>query len=139
MTPDRDLESATLAVFSEVKRIVGGRLPGGVRECDTYLPKHAYDGPIPPEEMRSLVFQAERQFRDGRRHRINGRSDGPFVAGSARAPPEALPADLQQDVDSGLRWLIVCASDGAGVGDEMSIPAQANQVLVGGKTFLHVH
>ena len=46
VTPDRDIYDTVLEVgdiYADVKRMTGGRLPGGVRERDTYMAKHSED------------------------------------------------------------------------------------------------
>lgn len=78
VTPNRDVETSTLAVgevYQEVKRYELGRLPRGVRDKDTYLPRHSDQGDFSSEEMRRLVLIQEdlAANQDGGRRRISGK------------------------------------------------------------------
>lgn len=133
ITPDRDVETATLTVgpvYSEVKRFSQGKLPAGVRERDTYLPKHSGDGNFSADEFRGFVVQAERLYDEmGRRRRLTGR-----VAEAAAVPEAPPPEDVDADAVDRM-WLTVYASDGRGIGDELDLAAGAQQMIVGGKHF----
>ena len=141
LTPDRDLESTRLAtgsVYSEIRKMTSGKLPAGIRERETYLPKHSPNGVILHDEMRTLMSNAERWFAaDGTRRRVVGRLEEPEGVVSpeaqAQAPPHQQPPE--QGPEGEQRWLVVYASDGRGVGDEMAIGADVQRLFVGGKEF----
>ena len=141
LTPDRDLESTRLAtgsVYSEIRKMTSGKLPAGIRERETYLPKHSPNGVILHDEMRTLMSNAERRFAaDGTRRRVVGRLEEPEGVVSpeaqAQAPPHQQPPE--QGPEGEQRWLVVYASDGRGVGDEMAIGADVQRLFVGGKEF----
>ena len=132
VTPDRDVETSTLAVgevYQEVKRYELGRLPRGVRDKDTYLPRHSDQGDFSSEEMRRLVLIQEDLAANqdgGRRHR-----DGRVVRpdGIERARHDEVP-------ESGTHlWLAVYRSGGGHGGDEVQPPGDALALVVNGKTF----
>ena len=139
-TPDRDIETTVLEVgdtYSEIKRMIGGRLPSGVRDQDTYLPRHSDLGTIGPEEARSLVFRAERmQSGVVERRRVTGKvdehgrvfRDGGTGGGVASVPVAALgPADLL--------WLVVFRTGSGDLGEEVTPPSGSRTLEVSGKRF----
>ena len=79
VTPDRDIQSTVLKVgntYTEIHRLVHGHLPRGVREDDTYLPRHSEQGEFSGEEMRVLVAAAQRQLQgEVDRRRVSGKLD----------------------------------------------------------------
>lgn len=145
VTPDRDVEETTLKVgdtYTQVKRMQGDRLPGGVRERDTYLPRHADGGNIGADEMRRLVQAAERgvQGREGRR-RVTGKL-GPDGRVHLEGTPKSKAADgrLLRDVDGEAeekgRWLVVFSEEPGLLGAEVEPPGDASRQMVGGKRYV---
>lgn len=137
VTPDRDIETTVLAageVYKEVLRVKGSTLPRGVKEKDTYLPKHSYEGPISADEMRRLVSIAEKQHQvTHARRRQTGKLDqtggnNPFPASTA-APEEA------QEVDGDSEWICVYRSGPGALGDSLQPPADGTSQVVNGKEF----
>lgn len=93
-TPDRDINETKLepgAVFTEVLRMVGGRLPRHIRERDTYLPKHADQGEFTERELLELCNQARASgYEQGLSHRITGKLvEGRRVVDFDRPPKDS--------------------------------------------------
>lgn len=76
VTPDRDIETTVLevgSIYQDIMRYDGSKLPRGVREKDTYLPRHSEKGRISPEEFRRLVIMGQRHHQGGEgRRRVSG-------------------------------------------------------------------
>ena len=130
VTPDRDVEDTALSpgdIYLDVRRMDGGRLPRGVRERDTYLPKHSPEGEFSPDEIRRLVLLAERN-RQGthERKRIVGRADEPKPAG----PPPVVSL-AQQKI-----CLVVFRSGSGELGEEVTPPGDSVRHVINGKTFV---
>ena len=148
VTPDRDVEETTLIVgdtYTHVKRMQGDRLPSGVRERDTYLPRHADGGNFGPDEMRRLVQAAERgvQGREGRK-RVTGKL-GPDGRVHLKGTPKSKAADgriLRRaevgalDADEKGRWLVVFSEEPSYLGAEVEPPGDSSRQVVGGKRFV---
>ena len=84
VTPDSDIEVTTLrtgSIYTQVLRYDQGRLPAGVRERNTYLPKQSGGGPIDPAEFRRLVTTGEKVRDRHQRRQDQGRGAGTAVAG----------------------------------------------------------
>ena len=145
VTPDRDVEETTLKVgdtYTQVKRMQGDRLPGGVRERDTYLPRHADGGNIGADEMRRLVQAAERgvQGREGRR-RVTGKL-GPDGRVHLEGTPKSMAADgrhlrhVDGEAEERGRWLVVFSEEPGLLGAEVEPPGDASRQMVGGKRYV---
>ena len=66
VTPDRDVELTKLEVgdtYTEVKVADDKRLPRGVREDDTYLPRHSDKGDLSRDEWMKLIRAVPRRRR----------------------------------------------------------------------------
>lgn len=129
VTPDRDIEVTELAVgstYTEVKRYDNSRLPAGVRERDTYMPKHSYEGNIGVDEFRKLVQQGA-PLVDGERGRVRvtGKSDP--------ARRYGVPAVVEAEQEG--IYLILYRSGAGALGEELTPPADAQKVTLNGKTF----
>ena len=103
-------------------------MPGGVRERDTYLPKHSPDGDFSADEIRTLVRQAERARQARHDRRRASRLPGGAPA-REKNPEEAAVVD-----DDSLH-IVVYSSGGSHIGDEVDVPSAASQVILGGRTF----
>ena len=145
-TPDRDINDVLLVegeVFSEVRRMQLGRLPRGVREGETYLPRHSPDGEFSPEEILQLHLVAQKRVRDeGRRVRISGKV-GPegidFLPGErakAKAAPMPEARTEQPNESSGFVWLLAFSSSRpSAAGEELVPPAGVDVLTVGGEKY----
>lgn len=132
VTPDRDINETRLEVwdtYSEVIRLDGGRLPGGIRKNQTYLPEHSPDGEFTPEELLGLTRRA---MDEGFTSRPNRRVHGKLVGG-VRVPPK--PTGKEGDETSDHLWVVVYTSSGKGVGDELAPPTGGETHLVGGREY----
>eukprot|EP00439_Symbiodinium_sp_Y106_P053836 s1240_g7.t1 len=103
--------------FSEVWRMQLGRLPRGVREGDTYLPRHSPDGDFSQEEILQLHLMAQKRARDGgRRVRIYGKvgPDGigylPGGGATAKSAPVLNHHGEHKGDSSGFSWLVAFSS-----------------------------
>ena len=140
-TPDRDINETKLepgAVFTEVLRMVGGRLPRHIRERDTYLPKHTDQGEFTERELLELCNQAKASgYGQGLSHRITGKLvEGRRVVDFDRVGPggEVVDEKLPDETDD--IWIAVYRSGGKGIGEEVAPPKDSNVMNVGGKTFV---
>ena len=137
VTPDRDVERTTLEVwdkYTEVKRIEANRLPVGVRDDDTYLPRHSEKGAIGSAEMRGLVAKADRLYAaEVGRVRIRGKLDADGqVAGQGLGEPSQ--PEVTASVDTRV-WVVVYRTSGGDLGEEITPPADSPVIEVGGKSF----
>ena len=140
-TPDRDINETKLeagSTFSEVLRMVGGRLPRHIRERDTYLPKHSEHGEFTEQELLELCNKAKAEgYEHGLHHRITGKLvEGrrvvdfqPVGLGGENVGDQAL--EDSEDI-----WIAVYRSGGKGVGEEVVPPRDSSKMSVGGKTFV---
>lgn len=143
VTPDRDIQSTVLKVgntYTEIHRLVHGHLPRGVREDDTYLPRHSEQGEFSGEEMRVLVAAAQRQLQgEVDRRRVSGKlgPDGMVHAapGQPRAKARASAESDDEVGESKFRWACVFSSGDFVIGQEVFPSADANQMTVGGKRY----
>ena len=120
-TPDREVQETVLEVgdtYDEVRRMREGRLPAGVRDRDTYLPRHSDAGDYGADEVRRLVEVAERQ---------------------SAALHERRRVNLRADMGGHERFLIVYQSEGGGYGNEITPPSEASRLTVGGKNYVLFH
>ena len=132
VTPDRDIEVTTLrpgAVYTEVHRFDQGRLPAGVRDRHTYLPKHSGGGNIDAAEFRRLVGQGEKVLDRHRRRQGVGGKGGAKGADAADPEPE-VEAGEGEAVS-----LVLYRSGGGQLGEELTPPADATQTVLNGKEF----
>ena len=143
VTPDRDIETTTLRVgpvYTEILRYEDGKLPAGVRERNTYLPKHSGQGRIDAAEFRRLVTMGERHRNAnvGRR-RVTGKVDargevsGPVQVDASGAAPEP---EQVADAGQGHAFLVVFRSGGGDLGEELVPPGDAHRLTVDGKVFV---
>lgn len=133
VTPDRDIEVTSLragSIYTQVLRYEQGRLPAGVRERNTYLPKHSGGGPIEPAEFRRLVSAGEK-VRDRHQRRL-----GPGGGGAGRAAA-ALESEQPEEVEAanGDVSLVMYRSGGGQLGEELTPPADATRAVLNGKEF----
>ena len=143
VTPDRDIQPTVLKVgpvYTEIMRMKhNGRLPTGVREDDTYLPKHSDRGDIEHEEMRRLVATAEKQLNSQNRRRVYGKIglDGKaHLPTGAATPGDAATQLALMDADfSDRRRVAVYSSSGTDIGQEVFPPLDANMLTLGGKAY----
>ena len=145
-TPDRDINEVDLVegnMFSELRRMHLGRLPRGIREGDTYLPKHSPQGDFAQEEVLQLHMVAEKRSKDGsRRVRLTGKvgPDGvDILSGSPATPrPRSTPSheNAAVTVDSCYVWLIAYSSmTPSAVGKEVALPEGVSAMSVGGEKY----
>ena len=131
-TPDREVQLAELEVgskFTEVRRMREGRLPGGVRERDTYLPRHSAEGDFGADETRRLVLEAEKMAGQvAPRRRLGPRSG---VVADAPGPVE--------EPMNRLKFFVVFKSDGSKLGDEIDPPPGAQELMIGGNHYRLFH
>lgn len=136
-TPDRDIEVTDLVVgdtYREIRKGDGQNVPRGVKERDTYLPRHSDKGRISPDEFYRLVGLAEKhKIGLVQRRRLTGRVNEP-----ARAPPVVPEATVPGDdrVDEDHVFLIVYRSGNGALGEEMMPPGDSKEVVVNGKVFV---
>ena len=146
VTPDRDIEITVLQVgniYTEILRYDRSRLPAGVRERDTYLPKHSDQGSIGNEEFRRLIALGQRHAAARvERRRVSGKvsKSGEVVDDLAR-PAVRRPAeetghrdDRVLDDEQGMN-LVVYRSSGGPLGEELNPPADSTGRVVNGKIF----
>ena len=138
VTPDRDIETTILevgSIYQEILRYDGSRLPRGIRDKDTYLPRHSEKGRINPEEFRRLVVMGQRHHQGGEgRRRVSGKGR---VVHAMPEIPEAhvdVPADFEDDKD--FTYLAVYRSGPGGLGEEVIPPADAEKKVVDRKEFV---
>lgn len=141
-TPDREVQVTTLAIgdtYEEIRRMKEGRLPTGVRDRETYLPRHSAEGELGNDETRRLVEIALRQtdFENGRR-RLVGRSDAPAGENAAR---KAASAKEEPDGwgDGDMRYFVVFSTEGSSIGEERQPGRSAQNVVIGGRSYSLFH
>ncbi|CAE7038510.1 unnamed protein product [Symbiodinium sp. CCMP2592] len=141
ITPDRDVQESTLevgSVYTEVIRMKGARLPRGIKEDDTYLPKHSGDGDFRHEELLHFVRVADRvpSSVEGRK-RVTGKVDGDGAIGGIHGDPAEKPRPKKPDVrDKGDDcWIKVYSSLGTGIGDRTFPPVESDLLVCGGGLF----
>lgn len=142
VTPDRDIETTVLevgSIYQDIMRYDGSKLPRGVREKDTYLPRHSEKGRISPEEFRRLVIMGQRHHQGGEgRRRVSGKVDarGRVVHVSPEVPEaHADNADEVED-DREYTYLVKYRSGPGNLGEEVLPPADAERKVVDGKEFV---
>ena len=142
VTPDRDVQEAVLEIGgtdTEIKRMVDGRLPGRVREKDTYLPRHSEKGIFGHDEMRKLVAIGEKRGQAFDRRRVTGRvgPDGRIHAtpvGKA-APPKPEREVAVSDGEAEMVSIVVHSTQEEKIGTTVIPPAGAYSTVVGGRRY----
>lgn len=144
ITPDRDVQETTLeagSVYTEVIRMNGSRLPRGIKEDDTYLPKHSGDGDFKHDELLHFVRVADRvpASVEGRR-RVTGKVDYEGAVDELQGP-HANPRDKaisKQAVERAQEdecWIKIYSSNGTGIGDQAFPPVESALLVCGGGLF----
>ncbi|CAE7559605.1 ppt1 [Symbiodinium natans] len=130
LTPDRDLNEVDLEegnMFVEVKRMQPGRLPRGIRDADTYLPRHSGGGEFTAEELRHYAQVAEKLSKGGGAH---VRRVGKVGTGGL----DVLPGGAQQPAAqplSELAWMQVFGGSPGSLGAEVFPPPDSAIVNAG--------
>ena len=142
VTPDRDIETTALevgSIYQDIMRYDGSKLPRGVREKDTYLPRHSEKGRISPEEFRRLVIMGQRHHQGGEgRRRVSGKVDarGRVVHVAPEVPEAHADIDHEVEGDREYTYLVKYRSGPGNLGEEVLPPADAERKVVDGKEFV---
>lgn len=131
ITPDRDINETTLEVgdvYTEIRRKEIGKLPPRVRERDTYLAKHSYEGEFTTAELLTYANEALRTGFSGQQ-RVS--TDSPGVIALGEGAGRAQEIDEHDD----RLWIAVFSSSGKGLGEEIGVPGDAVQHVMGGRPY----
>ena len=140
VTPDRDVELTKLEVgdtYTEVKVADDKRLPRGVREDDTYLPRHSDKGDLSRDEWMKLIRAQEKKMEA----RELKRAEKADPKGKAAAAPRGGRADAdlsgpaEDQVDDAKVWLVIYRSGSGDLGVECDPPQDTGEMIVNGKSF----
>ena len=135
-TPDRDINETVLEVgniYSDVIRKELSKLPGRIRERDTYLAKHSGYGEFSADEIRQLAEEAlKTPYEVPLSHRVTGKTPRACLCGVEAEETAAEGFDGRAD---GRIWMAVYRSSGKALGDEVSVPGDAKQMTIGSKKY----
>ena len=125
VTPGREVQETELkvgSVYSEIRRMHGGRLPTGITENETYLNKHSGDGAVSREELLKLIRDIEHTSSEAPRRRVTGK------LGEGKQKTAA-------GMDDEVAWVVVYSSNGQDLGSQLTPPEGAESFAVGGLSF----